>query len=256
MPKSKNEEKKLMGVTIRIGGGYIFVHQGNQYGKNGEYRTGFGMVGIVGGVRLTQTRTFKGNHKGPVAERIVPVGIISVHVQCPMHNEEEGEAYEYMGPSQYVAKNWPITEHPKWRSEIRGLNEQELQKYYQAQGQEFVPPPLLFSGFSVLAFFNHGTFSADKQRILTGSNMTTGEVIVKPGARVDFKLPVDETLIVWLATPRSDGGEIVMRQEAWLALKGEGVVTAVEIGIEPLDPYASLPVLGYEGLQKPPPESL
>jgi hypothetical protein len=249
MTNSNHSEKILMHVTFRIGGGYMFVHQGNQYGVDGEYRTGFGMVGIVGGVKLTQMRIFNGEQKGPIVEKILPAGVINVYVQCP-----NGEEYEYMGRSKYVAKEWPVKEDREWKDQIRGLNQQELQPYYGKEN--FVPPPILFSGFSVFAFFNYGTFSADQERIQVGSNMTTGQVIVKPATRVDFKVPADETLVISVATPRNNGGEIIMHQEDWLALEGKGIISTVEIGIEPLDPYASLPVLGYEGMQGPGNESL
>jgi hypothetical protein len=264
MPKTDT-----MKVTIKIGGGYIFVQPGDGPDMDG-YIPGYAMVAIVGGVRLTHTREFRGEpaearKNRSALERIVPVGLINVHVQCPMSYKEHGEEYKYVGGSEYVAKKWPVQKNQKDQGALRKYNQvrsvnKELRQYAQSHPEyKYIPPPILFSGFSVFAFFNHGLFSTTGQKAV-GSNMTTKEVIVRPMVRVDFDLPAGEeeedTLIVSVATPKIDTHEIVMVSEEWLAIRGEGVIRSVEIGIEPLNPYAKLPVIGYEGTQKPPPDCL
>jgi hypothetical protein len=255
MPKPVN-----MKVTIRIGGGYIFVNPGVNPDKQG-YLAGYGLVAIPGGARLTERREFVGappklQANQPVAERILPVGVINVLVQ----KESEGE-YEYL-PSQYVAKHWPVKMNPKddgdkgkW-SDVRSIN-RELEKYSQTHPEyPYAPPPIRFTGYSVFAFFNHGTFSTDKKRILVGSNLTTKETIIKPAARIDFEVPPGEELVVTVARPRQEGTDIVMHEEEWIDVKGLRVIRSVEIGIDPLNSYAKLPVAGYEGDEIPPADHL
>jgi hypothetical protein len=242
-----------MKVTIRIGGGYVVVHEGKKPDEFG-YLLGYGAVMVAGGVRLRQQRTFRvkgGTRAGAVAERIIQAGVINVHVQ------KEDEEYGYV-PSEYVAKHWPVKVNTtgdkkcgKW-SETRDVWK-EMEAYAKKNPEyKYVPPPTLFSQFSVSAYFNHGTFSADKERVVVGSNMTTKEAIVRSCMRVDFEVPADEELVVTVATPRSEGREVFMHEEEWIELKGLGVIDSVQIEIDPLDAYASLPLLGYEGGDEPP----
>ncbi|GEM_PF-6863286 len=241
-----------MTVTIRLSGGYILPHWGTHPG------TGYIIVAIVGGAKLTERRLFSTGdgalRRGSEASRIIPAGVVNVHVQ------REGDDQYETRPSTWVAQNWSAKENEvddgdrgAWK-EIRSL-EDELRRYAREEKRTYVSAPIRFTGFSVFAFINHGTLSADKSRApLVGSNMTTGEVVERPGARVDFEVPEEENLMVTLATPQIRGGQMVMHEDVWLSVKGRGLIHAVEIDIDPLDPYAPLPVIGYEGTQQPPPD--
>lgn len=235
-----------MHVTIRIAGGYIFVHP--DYQADGS---GYAFAAIVGGVRLTQRRWFntsEPHEEPPVVETSIPAGIISVHVQ----KEGNGE-YEYLPSSDVIPvslNSQESEERGPW-FDVRDVY-RELADHGKKKKQKYAAPPIQFTGFSVFAFFNHGLFSTDKNRRVAGSNMTTRQVVVHPIARVDFDVLPEEELCVMVATPHLDGHQITMREEEWLELKGLGVVRLVEIGIEPLNAYAALPILGYEGLQSPP----
>lgn len=246
MARAHSKKTTSMHVTIRLAGGYIFVHP--DYQADGS---GYAFAAIVGGVWLTERRWFnttEPHDEPPIVETRLSAGIISVHVQ----KEGEGE-YEYLPSSNVV----PVTLNHEASDDIGPWLDVrnvylELADHAKKKKQKYAAPPIQFTGFSVFAFFNHGVFSTDKKRRIAASNMTTRQVVVHPTVRIDFDVLPEEELCVMVATPRLDGNEIVMREEEWLELKGLGLIRLVEIGIEPLNAYAALPILGYEGLQNPP----